>query len=62
MYVMSEVPCATRFLGHLGAELKDRFSETLQAPLPSRLQELIDRLDEATGSNSDRDDNRSSRR
>ena len=51
MYVMGQTSgesrCDARTLGRLGAELKNVYSDTLQAPLPFRLQALIDRLDDA---------------
>lgn len=39
-----------RLLGRLGAELRQVYGDASQAPLPSRLQALIDRLETALGS------------
>lgn len=46
-----EARCDARLLGcRLGAELQQVYGDPLQAPLPSRLQALIDRLEGALGS------------
>lgn len=54
MYVMSETSGEAcydaRLLGRLGTELQQVYGDTLQAPLPNRLQALIDRLEDALGS------------
>lgn len=63
MYVMKETSreagCDARLLGRIGAELQHVFSDSLRAPLPSRLQALIDRLDDALGSDAEDSDDRS---
>ena len=54
MYVISETSGEAcydaRLLGRLGTELQQVYGDTLQAPLPYRLQALIDRLEDALGS------------
>ena len=66
MFVISETSrdaCREpKLLRRLGAELQQVYGDTLDAPLPSRLQMLIDRLEEALGSNSGARDERSSHR
>ena len=42
-----ETTCETFLLGRLSSELARIYGDTVHAPLPSRLQALIDRLDEA---------------
>ena len=42
-----ESACETMLLGRLGCEIASIYQDSLQAPLPPRLQELVDRLDEA---------------
>ena len=53
IYVMTgtarEARCDARLLGRLGAELQQVYGDMLQAQLPSRLQALIDRLEDALG-------------
>lgn len=44
-----EARCDAVLLGRLGNELARLYRDTLQAPLPPRLQALIDRLDGAIG-------------
>lgn len=41
-----EATCETFLLGRLGSELALIYHDTLQAPLPSGLQTLIDRLED----------------
>lgn len=43
-----ETTCETMLLGRLGHEIARIYNDTLQSPLPPRLQELIDRLDDVT--------------
>lgn len=43
-----ETTCETMLLGRLGHEIARIYHDTLQSPLPPRLQELIDRLDDVT--------------
>lgn len=45
-----EARCDALLLGRLGSELALIYHDTLQAPLPAALQELIDRLDPSLGS------------
>lgn len=40
-----EATCETVMLGRIGRELANVFSDTLQAPLPARLQALVDTLE-----------------
>lgn len=42
-----ETACETMLLGRLGSEIASIYQDSLQTPLPPRLQELVDRLDEA---------------
>ena len=44
-----ETACDAMLLGKLGHELAGIYHDTLQAPLPSGLQSLIDRLEAALG-------------
>lgn len=66
MFVISETSRDGRrepkLLGRLEAELRQVYGDTLNAPLPSRLQALIDRLEDALGSNADARDERSNHR
>ena len=43
-----EATCETMLLGRLGSEIALIYHDTLQAPLPPRLQELIDRLNDVS--------------
>ena len=42
---MLDSPCETVLLGRIGRELALIYHDTLDSPLPSDLQELVERLD-----------------
>jgi hypothetical protein len=41
----ADAPCETMLLGRIGRELALIYHDTLQSPLPPRLQELVERLE-----------------
>ena len=51
-----ETTCETLLLGRLGSELALIYHDTLQAPLPSGLQTLIDRLNDSKRGPTERPD------